>query len=44
LLERAWAGLDAHQDGIERGVDVAALAAQLDRVIANATSALEARS
>jgi DNA-binding MarR family transcriptional regulator len=44
LLERAWSGLDAHQDGVDRGVDGAALAAQLDLVIANATAALEGRS
>jgi DNA-binding MarR family transcriptional regulator len=34
-FDAAWAGLETHQSGIERGVDEAALAAQLDRLIAN---------
>ena len=41
LLERAWAGLSARQDGVDEGIDQAALVAQLDRLIANATAALE---
>jgi len=44
LLERAWSGLDAHQDGVDRGVDSAALVAQLDVLIENATAALAERS
>lgn len=35
LVETAWAGLDAHQAGLDDGVDDAALAAQLDRILAN---------
>ena len=38
LFDRAWAGLEAHQNGLEQGVDEAALVAQLDRIIANAAS------
>lgn len=41
LLERAWAGLSARQDGLDEGIDEAALVAQLDRLIANATAVLE---
>jgi DNA-binding MarR family transcriptional regulator len=36
LVDAAWAGLTAHQDGVEDGVDDSVLAAQLDRLIANA--------
>lgn len=35
LVDEAWAGLDAHQNGLDEGVDEAALVAQLDRIIAN---------
>ena len=35
LLDAAWSGLDAHQAGLDDGVDEAALAAQLDRILAN---------
>ncbi len=35
LLDAAWAGLDAHQAGLDDGVDEAALVAQLDRILAN---------
>ena len=41
LLERAWGGLSARQDGLDAGVDEPVLVAQLDRLIANATAALE---
>ena len=36
LVEAAWLGLERHQDGVDFGVDEPALAAQLDRLIANA--------
>lgn len=36
LVDRAWSGLDAHQVGLDDGVDEAALAGQLDRILANA--------
>lgn len=35
LVEAAWAGLEQHQDGLDEGVDEPALAAALDRIIAN---------
>jgi DNA-binding MarR family transcriptional regulator len=35
LTERAWAGLEQHQSGLDEGVDESALAAQLDLLIAN---------
>lgn len=35
LFDSAWRGLEAHQSGLEDGVDEAVLAAQLDRLIAN---------
>jgi DNA-binding MarR family transcriptional regulator len=35
LFDRAWLGLENHQSGLDDGVDDAALAAQLDRLIAN---------
>jgi DNA-binding MarR family transcriptional regulator len=35
LTERAWAGLEQHQSGLDDGVDESALAAQLDLLIAN---------
>lgn len=40
LVDRAWRGLERHQDGLDVGVDEAALVAQLDRIIANAVEAL----
>jgi DNA-binding MarR family transcriptional regulator len=36
LLETAWRGLDAHDDGIEHGVDIRALERELDTLIRNA--------
>jgi DNA-binding MarR family transcriptional regulator len=36
LLETAWRGLEAHDDGIEHGVDLRALERELDTVIRNA--------
>jgi DNA-binding MarR family transcriptional regulator len=36
LLETAWRGLDAHDDGIEHGVDMQALERELDTLIHNA--------
>ena len=44
LVEIAWEGLENHQNGLEEGVDDDALAAQLDRIIANGTSIIGARS
>lgn len=41
LLERAWQGLESHQNGLDDDVDEQALAAQLDRLIANAVSILD---
>lgn len=41
LLTAAWGALEAHDDGIDRGVDVAALVRELDRLIANATAQLQ---
>lgn len=35
LVDDAWSGLEAHQNGLDDGVDEAALVAQLDRIIAN---------
>jgi DNA-binding MarR family transcriptional regulator len=35
LVSRAWAGLEQHQDGLDRDVDEPALVAALDRIIAN---------
>jgi DNA-binding MarR family transcriptional regulator len=43
LLDRAWSGLEEHQDGLDEGVDQPALVAQLDRLLANG-AAIEARS
>lgn len=40
LVERAWLGLEHHQNGLDAGVDEPALIAQLDRIIANALAAL----
>lgn len=40
LVDAAWLGLERHQDGLDAGVDEPALAAQLDRLIANALEAL----
>ena len=40
LLERAWHGLESHQDGVDAGVDVKALVQQLDRIIDNAQRVL----
>jgi DNA-binding MarR family transcriptional regulator len=42
LLERAWRGLETHQDGVDEGVDVRALVEQLDRIIGNALRVLNA--
>jgi hypothetical protein len=36
LLAAAWRGLEAHDDGIEDGVDLQALERELDTVIQNA--------
>ncbi|MGV8883186.1 MAG: MarR family winged helix-turn-helix transcriptional regulator [Rhodoglobus sp.] len=35
LVDAAWAGLESHQNGLDVGVDEAALVAQLDRIISN---------
>lgn len=35
LVERGWAGLERHQDGLDEGVDESALTTQLDRIITN---------
>jgi len=35
--QAAWLGLEAHQNGLDDGVDERALAQQLDRIIANGT-------
>ena len=40
LFDAPWSGLEAHQNGLERGVDETALVAQLDRIIANALEIL----
>ena len=40
LLTAAWGAMEAHDDGIDRGVDVAALERELDRLIANAIDQL----
>ena len=40
LFDAAWTGLEAHQNGLERGVDEPALVSQLDRIIANALELL----
>ena len=40
LFASAWQGLEAHQSGLEKGVDEVALAAQLDSLIANALRVL----
>ena len=42
LLERAWHGLETHQDGVDAGVDVKVLVQQLDRIIDNALRVLNA--
>ncbi|WP_291041590.1 MarR family winged helix-turn-helix transcriptional regulator [Herbiconiux sp.] len=42
LLDRAWRGLDGHQDGVDAGVDLEMLGRILDRVIANALGVLAA--
>jgi len=36
LFEAAWHGLEERREGLDEGVDEAALVAQLDRLIANA--------
>ena len=36
LVDRAWTGLERYQVGLDDGVDDAALAGQLDRILANA--------
>lgn len=35
LVDRAWAGLERHQIGLEDGVDEQALRTQLERMVAN---------
>lgn len=40
LVDAAWQGLERHQDGLDDGIDEAALVAQLDRLIANALEVL----
>lgn len=40
LLERAWRGLDTHQDAVDTGVDDAALRANLALIIANSLALL----
>lgn len=40
LFDRAWAGLESRQDGLDEGIDEEALASALDRLIANALAAL----
>jgi DNA-binding MarR family transcriptional regulator len=42
LLDRAWRGLETHQDGVDEGVDAKALVQQLDRIIDNALRVLNA--
>jgi len=36
LLDRAWDGLESHQDGLDDGVDEVKLVRQLDQLISNA--------
>ena len=43
-IDRAWRGLDAHDDGLDDGVDDTALAGQLDIIIANGRRLLGASS
>jgi DNA-binding MarR family transcriptional regulator len=43
LLEAAWAGLAASDDGLEEGIDLEALQAALDRLTANAVRHLAER-
>lgn len=40
LLAAAWQGLEAYEDGIDRGVDVVALERELDTLIGNARAHL----
>lgn len=40
LLAAAWHGLDEHDDGLDLGVDQAALGRELDTLISNARAAL----
>jgi len=40
VFDRAWAGLESRQDGLDTGIDERALASALDRLIANAIAAL----
>lgn len=40
LFDRAWAGLEARQDGLDTGIDERALATALDRLIVNAVAVL----
>ena len=40
VFDAAWAGLESHQSPLDDGVDEAALAAQLDRLIANGMALL----
>ncbi len=41
LLAKAWQAMEADDDGIDRGVDTALLARELDTLIANATARIE---
>jgi DNA-binding MarR family transcriptional regulator len=43
LFDSAWRGLEAHQAGLDEGVDDVALAAQLDTLIANGLRIVGAR-
>ncbi|MBU3994324.1 MAG: MarR family winged helix-turn-helix transcriptional regulator [Actinobacteria bacterium] len=40
LLTAAWGAMEAHDDGIDRGVNLVALERELDRLIANAIAQL----
>ena len=41
LLQRAWNGLESHQDGLDRRVDEDALVQQLNQLIENALEILD---
>lgn len=40
LVDAAWVGLETRQDGLDEGIDEPLFAQQLDRLIANAVTAL----
>lgn len=40
LVDAAWRGLESRQDGLDEGIDEPVFAQQLDRLIANAVTAL----